>query len=79
VRSSPVVPVLLGNAIPRQHIDKEGFAQSVLLLFTSWRSFTNLRGDALCWDDALDETPLSEASRNLLGNINVEYECADAR
>lgn len=56
LRDKPVIPVLLGNAIPcpdQSPEEHEMYCRAMLLLFKPWRALQELKGEANSWCEAL--------------------------
>ncbi|KAG6376680.1 hypothetical protein JVT61DRAFT_1688 [Boletus reticuloceps] len=82
VRTHPVVPVIIGDALPKRNgdaiHDKEYF-RYLLLLFKLWRSYEDLCSDGSSWKDAFEQSVFSSYCRSLISNMEVDAECRDAR
>ncbi|KAG2091995.1 uncharacterized protein F5147DRAFT_537571, partial [Suillus discolor] len=82
LRTKAVVPVLLGASIPRNDRSEEEYkryCRTMLLLFTSWCSFTELKGEHTTWHEAFEAYEFSPELQSIINNMNVENECKDAR
>ncbi|KAH7904131.1 hypothetical protein BJ138DRAFT_976735, partial [Hygrophoropsis aurantiaca] len=82
VRSSPVVPVLLSDNVPRLNRSAEEdkrWYRLMLVLFKPWRTLEDLLGNSTCWRDAYNSFSFSDYSLSIISNMNVESECKDAR
>lgn len=84
-RDLNVVPVLLGNALPRPDTNGEAghtrWCRAMLILFKPWRTSRDLKTADQSWDDAYIEWHVQCSSRvmNIISNTNLENECSDAR
>ncbi|KAI0706587.1 hypothetical protein C8Q76DRAFT_600753, partial [Earliella scabrosa] len=79
-----VVPVLLGDRIPRGDRgpeEREEWARTVLLLFRPWRSECDIRFEDESWTDAYERQRLaiSPLHQDIIENMNVLCQCKDAR
>ncbi|KAJ6517155.1 hypothetical protein DFH09DRAFT_940463, partial [Mycena vulgaris] len=82
LRSSPVVPVLLGSTLPRPDRSDAEYARwcrCMLILFKPWRTMPDLKGVHASWESAFDDTVFSPSAKAIMHNLNVENECKDAR
>ncbi|KAJ7429945.1 hypothetical protein B0H11DRAFT_1766031 [Mycena galericulata] len=82
MRSTPVVPVLLGDPLPRpdrSNAEYERWCRSMLILFKPWRGWEDLKGDFPSWEAAFNANSFSSDSLYVMRNMNVENECKDAR
>jgi hypothetical protein len=81
-RRAPVVPMLLGPAIPnpsKSPESKEEWARATLILFTSWRRPSDLKAPNESWSTALDRIAIPPHLMEVIHNIQVFEECKDAR
>lgn len=77
-----VVPVLVGPQIPRKDTseeDTENWCRLMLLLFKPWREPEDLRGIGQTWKNAFEAYAFAPHLANVIGNMNIEQECKDAR
>ena len=79
-----VIPVVLGNRMPRPDRDKEErqlWARTVLALFQPWRHPSDLKNDEEDWIDAYDRLKhcIPPEHMTIIHNMNVLSECRDAR
>ncbi|KAG1856607.1 hypothetical protein C8R48DRAFT_608114, partial [Suillus tomentosus] len=77
-----VVPVLLGNTIPRpDKSDKEYtlHCRALMLLFKPWRNLRDLKGDHVSWSDAYAKETFPSKILAIIKNMDIENECKDAR
>ncbi|KAK7022630.1 hypothetical protein R3P38DRAFT_2416132, partial [Favolaschia claudopus] len=82
LRSTPVVPVLLGSPLPRPdrgEAELEKWCRSMLVLFKPWRHASDLLGEHRTWKEAFHACDFSPAVTAVMKNLNVENECQDAR
>ncbi|KAI0740114.1 hypothetical protein C8Q76DRAFT_580390, partial [Earliella scabrosa] len=83
-RGKWIVPVLLGDRIPRPgRSDEETdlWARMMLILFVPWRLPSDLKHSDESWTDAYERQKSVISSRHLqiIENMNVLSECRDAR
>ncbi|EAU85037.2 hypothetical protein CC1G_04133 [Coprinopsis cinerea okayama7 len=75
-----VVPNLLGGTLPRPGVGSENeYGVAMLALFVPWRSGTDLRAPGEDWSAAWNRTAVSPRYETIMKNINLKYECLDAR
>ncbi len=79
-----VVPVILGNRLPRGDRgveERELWARTVLILFVPWRTPADLRQARETWTQAYDrlQHTITSFHRTIIHNIGVLSECRDAR
>lgn len=81
LRDYPVVPVLLGDSLPRpdRKDDKERWCRAMLIIFKPWREVTDIKGGSRTWCEAFDKFKFSSEVWEVIKNMNVENECRDAR
>lgn len=82
LRESPFVPVLLGDALPRNDRgpnEREQWCRAMIILFTPWRNASDLLSKDDTWLQRFEKTAFSESAQSIISNINVENECKDAR
>ncbi|KAG2127030.1 hypothetical protein BD769DRAFT_1318493, partial [Suillus cothurnatus] len=82
LRGKFVVPVLLGNALPRpdgSDEEYEHYCRSMLLLFKPWRILRELKDNMSTWTEAFENETFAPDLQTIIGNVNVEHECKDAR
>ncbi|KAG1732739.1 hypothetical protein EDB19DRAFT_1640108, partial [Suillus lakei] len=76
-----VIPLLLGDAIPRPDRsveEKELHCRAMMLLFKPWQEFKDLKEDDNSWADAFEREAFSLRLLAIIRNMNVENECKDA-
>ncbi|KAI9068164.1 hypothetical protein FKP32DRAFT_1562280, partial [Trametes sanguinea] len=83
-RTTWVIPVLLGDRIPRadrSEEEREDWARSVMILFVPWRHPGDLKNRSETWFEAFQRRRRSihPTYESILKNINVLAECRDAR
>ncbi|CAF1304750.1 unnamed protein product [Adineta ricciae] len=82
-RVKPIVPVLLGPAIPRRGRDdtKERYYRSILTLFFPWRSVQDVCDVDQSWEQAFQirNEKISAESRRIIDNIQLLQECKNDR
>jgi hypothetical protein len=70
----------VGAALPRLNTGNDDFYyMTMLMLFVPWRLPSELRPFDKTWKEAFDEAPFTESQKVLMKNMNVLYECLDAR
>ncbi|PPQ97075.1 hypothetical protein CVT26_001258 [Gymnopilus dilepis] len=84
-RSSEVLPVILGPSLPNRRTSEEArefWSKQILILFKPWRSLSQLKDSSRTWRaqfDADEESGLLNRHRNIISNMQLLTECADAR
>ena len=74
------VPLFIGPTLPRRDQgDREYYCTTMLTLFKPWRSGLDLKNDDGTWSDAFDNYLFSPYHQKIMGNMNIRYECLDAR
>ncbi|KAG2155407.1 hypothetical protein DEU56DRAFT_696574, partial [Suillus clintonianus] len=82
MRRNFVIPVLLGDALPRPNgseEDYEKYCRCMMMLFKPWRDLRSLKGQHSTWTEAFQTETFSPIIAALIRNMNVENECKDAR
>ncbi|KAH7909539.1 hypothetical protein BJ138DRAFT_976447, partial [Hygrophoropsis aurantiaca] len=84
LRNKFVVPVLIGDTIPRYDRtdeERERWARAVLVLFAPWRTVADLRKHPESWYASYELLHESFPPHiiSTIKNINVLSECKDAR
>ncbi|KAI0682581.1 hypothetical protein C8Q76DRAFT_637083, partial [Earliella scabrosa] len=79
-----VVPVILGDRIPRHdrgEEEREQWAKCMLILFRSWRKPGDLKCSTETWIQAYERQShlLTDLHKSVISNINSLSECRDAR
>lgn len=79
-----VVPVLLGDRIPRSDRSEEEYeqwARIILILFRSWRHKSDLKSEDESWTEAYERVrdAIYPKHGSIIHNMNVLSECRDAR
>eukprot|EP00732_Lithocolla_globosa_P000684 Lithocolla_globosa_v1_NODE_255_length_4802_cov_69.795660.p1 type:complete len:651 gc:universal NODE_255_length_4802_cov_69.795660:2633-4585(+) len=86
-----VVPELCGKSFPIRPTVKreleteqdkklwEKYARAVLLLFTPWRNYSDLREDDETWRDAYDRCSLNDVVKRVLKNIQLLHDSKDSK
>ncbi|TFK87210.1 hypothetical protein K466DRAFT_491266, partial [Polyporus arcularius HHB13444] len=79
-----VVPVVLGDRIPRQdrgEEEREEWARTMMILFVPWRSPADMKRPNETWRAAFDrqQDMIRPAHHEIMRNMNVLSECRDAR
>lgn len=83
-RTTWVIPVLLGERIPRHDRSKEErekWARTILTLFIPWRHPSDLKEPEETWAEAYERhaPSISQHHMAIIHNMNVLSECRDAR
>ena len=83
-RTMWVVPVLLGDRLPRpdrSDEEREQWARTVLTLFKPWRHPSELKDPSETWYDAYVQyaPAITPEHMSIIHNMNVLSECKDAR
>jgi hypothetical protein len=74
------VPTFIGPTLPRRDQgDHKFYCTTMLTLFKPWRSGSDLKNDAGTWNDAFDNYQFSPHHIQFMSNMNIHYECLDAR
>ncbi|KAI9057431.1 hypothetical protein FKP32DRAFT_1556647, partial [Trametes sanguinea] len=84
MRRVPLVPVVLGDRIPRSDRGEEEkleWARMMLILFVPWRRPTDLRQPDESWIEAFErqKSQISGLHEGVIANMNVLSECRDVR
>ncbi|KAK7001749.1 hypothetical protein R3P38DRAFT_2425326, partial [Favolaschia claudopus] len=82
MRTTPLVNVLLGPTLPRPNRspeEHERWARAMLILFKPWRTVRDLKTVTESWTEAHSQFAFSEASLQVMRNMQAEFECKDAR
>jgi Helitron helicase-like domain at N-terminus/PIF1-like helicase len=75
-----VVPNFLGGTLPRaDEGDREFYCATMLTIFKPWRNAAHLKAIDQTWDDAFCGYIFPEKESELINNLNLRYECLDAR
>jgi hypothetical protein len=74
------VPNFIGNTLPRHDQgDREYYCSAMLALFKPWRSGLDLKTKLNSWDETFVSHGFSMRQLELMKNMNIRYECLDAR
>ena len=74
------IPNFLGNTLPRHDQgDRKYYCSAMLALFRPWRSGLDLRWQSESWDEAFLSYEFSSRQLEVMTNMNIRYECLDAR
>lgn len=82
MRRKPVIPVLLGDAIPQRdgsEEEYEKYCQCMMLLFKLWRNIRTLKGNHSTWAKVFETKTFSLAIAVIIRNMNIEKECKEAQ
>ncbi|PVF91925.1 hypothetical protein CPB86DRAFT_845756, partial [Serendipita vermifera] len=70
----------VGAALPRLHAGNDDlYYMTMLILFSSWRSPSDLKMASKGWKEIFEDTVFAEEHKRIMINMNVLYECLDAR
>ena len=74
------IPNFVGNTLPHHDQgDREYYCSAMLALFKPWRSGLDLRRESESWDEAFLSQEFSSRQLEVMKNMNIRYECLDAR
>jgi hypothetical protein len=74
------IPNFIGATVPRHDQgDREYYCSSMLTLFKPWRTGLDLKCTDNMWDDAFKKFIFSDRQKSIMANMNIRYECLDAR
>ena len=74
------IPNFIGNTLPRHDQgDHEYYCSTMLALFKPWRNGLDLRTKFNSWDETFMSHGFSMWQLELMKNMNIHYECLDAR
>jgi hypothetical protein len=74
------VPNFVGTTLPRfDQGDREYYCCTMLTLFKPWRTGIDLKCPDQDWDCAFSTHRFSSRHRDILVNMNIRYECLDAK
>ncbi|KAJ6467369.1 hypothetical protein C8R45DRAFT_1055418 [Mycena sanguinolenta] len=77
---SHTVPNFIGGSLPRKDQgDRELYCKTMLTLFKSWRDGKDLKTEEESWNDAFTRHIFSDDEIRIMKNLNLRYECNDAR
>lgn len=79
-KMNTVVPNILGPYLPRRNEDDAEFhATTMLTLFAPWRTGIDLKSSTDTWGEAFDKRNFAPRHQSIMRNLNIRYECYDAR
>lgn len=79
-RMDKVVPNIIGPYLPRPNEDDaDYYATTMLTLFAPWRTGLELKSSVDSWTSALESREIASRHRDIIRNMNIRYECYDAR
>ena len=79
-RIETTIPNFVGSPLPRcDQGDKENYYCVMLTLFKPWRTGGDLKLDGQTWNDAYDAYEFCDRHKKIMKNLNLRYECLDAR
>jgi hypothetical protein len=74
------IPNFIGESLPRSDQgDREFYCSTMLTFFRPWRRGLDLKSEGNTWDDAFTLYQFSPRQLILMKNMNLRYECLDAR
>jgi Helitron helicase-like domain at N-terminus/PIF1-like helicase len=74
------IPNFIGESLPRcDQGDREFYCSTMLALFRPWRSGLDLKNEGNTWDEAFTLYQFSTRHLVIIKNMNLRYECLDAR
>lgn len=74
------IPNLIGGTLPRRDQgDREYYCSTMLTLFKPWRTGRDLKTNENTWDQSFLEYNFSPTHLTIMNNMNLRYECLDAR
>ncbi|KAI0354568.1 hypothetical protein OH77DRAFT_1376469, partial [Trametes cingulata] len=82
MREEPYTLNFCGGPLPRpDRGDREEYCFTMLVLFApgGWRTGSDLLNKATAWTEAFERTEFAAEHRQVMKNMNVLYECQDAR
>ena len=67
--------------LPRKNVNAEAYYLCMLMLFKpgGWRAPADIKDPDMLWEDAFATMQFSDHAQKLMRNMNLLYECADAR
>lgn len=75
-----VVPNAIGPYLPRvDGEDREYYCCVMMTIFVPWVSGLDLKPSNKAWSEAFEQTTFSTRHLALMSNMNIRYECYDAR
>ncbi|KAJ7860180.1 hypothetical protein B0H13DRAFT_1639635, partial [Mycena leptocephala] len=75
-----IIPNFMGGAVPwADKGDREYYCMTVMTLFKPWRSPADLKDNESTWDQIFYEHSFTDRQKQLIRNLNIRYECNDAR
>ncbi|KAJ3893502.1 hypothetical protein GG344DRAFT_16835, partial [Lentinula edodes] len=77
--SSMTVPNFIGTLPRPDKDDREYYCCTMLTLFCPWRSGEDLKKKDQSWHDAFEEYTFCNQSQLVMKNMNIRFECLDAR
>jgi hypothetical protein len=79
-RYQSTIPCILGPYLPRKDAeDRDYYCCTMLTFFLPWRNGIELRTVQETWSDRFDRHVFTEAHQKIIDNMNIRYECYDAR
>lgn len=79
-RMETVVPNFLGSYLPRfDSEDREYYCCTMMCLFVPWVTGLDLKSSDVTWSVAFDRADFSSRHAQIMRNMNIRYECYDAR
>src|ERR1700690_1057949 len=75
-----LIPNFVGATLPRcDQGDREYYSSAMMTLFKPWRSGLDLKSVEQSWDDVFLSHAFTDRQNELMANLNIKYECLDAR
>ncbi|EAU84997.2 hypothetical protein CC1G_04093 [Coprinopsis cinerea okayama7 len=79
-RRQTVIPNFLGPLLPRKDEgDLDEWACAMLTIFKPWRKPLDLKAAGASWKETYAGQAFTDRERRLISNLNLRYECYDAR
>ena len=80
IKAETVVPNFIGGVLPRaDQGDREFYCATMLTIFKPWRNAGHLKTVEQTWDEAFTGCSFPSRESELIDNLNLRYECLDAR
>ncbi|TFK57914.1 hypothetical protein BDN72DRAFT_735331, partial [Pluteus cervinus] len=74
------IPNFVGATLPRKDLgDREYYCKTMLTIFKPWRTGRDLKQTIDNWDQTFCSHRFSSNQVTILKNLNIKYECLDAR
>ena len=80
IKTKMVVPNFIGGVLPRpDQGDREFYCATMLTIFKPWRNAGHLKTVEQTWNEAFTGCSFPSRESELINNLNLRYECLDAR